>query len=134
MERERTKRATGTRARKVIKDHLIYMTKSDLYIHGSSAQLQAIKKTVLTIAQHFGCPTNDESDINIPLGAVMQLLTGDALHLGLLIGMNTEDPQCVVLRFECKEIVTVYDALLECFGDIEIEVDEDVEDVPWPFE
>ena len=110
------------------------MTKSDLYIHGSSAQLEAIKKTVLTIAQHIGCSTADESDINIPLGAVMQLLTGDALHLGLLIGMNTEDPQCVVLRFECKDIVTVYEALLECFRGIEIEVDEDVEDVPWPFE
>jgi hypothetical protein len=29
--------------------------------------------------------------------------------------------------------MTLYDALLECFDEIEIEVDEDVEDVPWPF-
>ena len=110
------------------------MTKSDFYIHGSNAQLEAIKKTVITMAQHTGCDTGDESNMNIPLGLVMQLLTGDSMHLGLLIGMNTEDPQCVVLRFECNDIVDVYEALLQCFSSIEIEIDEDVEDVPWPFE
>jgi hypothetical protein len=29
--------------------------------------------------------------------------------------------------------VTLRDALLECFDDIDIEVDEDVADVPWPY-
>ena len=88
---------------------------------------------VMNLAECIGCNTDDESNLNIPLGAVMQLLTGDSMHVGLLVGMNTEDPECVVLRIENKDILIVYDALLQCFSTIDIEVDEDVEDVPWPF-
>ena len=110
------------------------MVQSDLYIHGTSAELNAIKAMVLEIAQRIGCDIADESALNIPIGMVMQLLTGDPMHLGLLIGMNTEDPECVVLRIETKDIVVVHDALHACFEELDIEVDEDVEDVPWPFE
>ena len=109
------------------------MVKSDLYIHGTDADLNAVKRMVVSLAEHIGCDTSDESALNIPLGIVMQLLIGDSMHLGLLIGMNTEDPECVVLRIETDDIVDVYDALLECFSALEIEVDEDVDDVPWPF-
>ena len=35
---------------------------------------------------------------------------------------------------DASALVTLRDALLECFDDIDIEVDEDVADVPWPFE
>ena len=110
------------------------MTKSDLYIHGCNSQLRAIKESVFTIAQQAGCTTDNESKINIPLDLFMQRLTGKASHPGVLIGMNTEDPQCVVLRIECNDIVEINEALLQCFDGTEIEVDEDVEDVPWPFE
>lgn len=110
------------------------MVQSDLYIHGTSAELNAIKAMVLEIAQRIGCDIADESALNIPIGMVMQILTGDPMHLGLLIGMNTEDPECVVLRIETKDIIVIYEALLECFTAVEIEVDEDVEDVAWPFE
>ena len=109
------------------------MVKSDLYIHGTDADLNAVKRMVVSLAERIGCDTSDESALNIPLGIVMQLLIGDSMHLGLLIGMNTEDPECVVLRIETDNIVDVYDALLECFSALEIEVDEDVDDVPWPF-
>ena len=109
------------------------MVKSDLYIHGTDADLNAVKRMVVSLAERIGCDTSDESALNIPLGIVMQLLIGDSMHLGLLIGMNTEDPECVVLRIETDDIVDVYDALLECFSALEIEVDEDVDDVPWPF-
>ena len=109
------------------------MVQSDLYIHGSESQLQAVKKMVLALAKRTGCDTSDESTLNIPLGVVMQLLIGDSMHLGLLIGMNTEDPECVVLRFASKDIVPVYEAFMECFAGIDVEVDEDVADVPWPF-
>ncbi|MBR5576524.1 MAG: hypothetical protein IKW22_04470 [Bacteroidaceae bacterium] len=109
------------------------MVKSDLYIHGTDADLNAVKRMVVSLAERIGCDTSDESALNIPLDIVMQLLIGDSMHLGLLIGMNTEDPECVVLRIETDDIVDVYDALLECFSALEIEVDEDVDDVPWPF-
>lgn len=109
------------------------MVKSDLYIHGTDADLNAVKRMVVSLAERIGCDTSDESALNIPLGIVMQLLIGDSMHLGLLIGMNTEDPECVVLRIETDDIVDVYDALLVCFSALEIEVDEDVDDVPWPF-
>ena len=109
------------------------MVKSDLYIHGTDADLNAVKRMVVSLAERIGCDISDESALNIPLGIVMQLLIGDSMHLGLLIGMNTEDPECVVLRIETDDIVDVYDALLECFSALEIEVDEDVDDVPWPF-
>ena len=109
------------------------MTQSDLYIHGSATQLLAVKNLVLTLAERIKCDTSDESFLNIPLGIFMQVLTGDSMHLGLLIGMNTEDSECVVLRFECKDIVPVYEAIKECFGGIAVDVDEDVADVAWPF-
>ena len=110
------------------------MVKSDLYIHGNDAQLKAIKTMVLGLAECTGCTTEEEGCLNVPMGMVMQLLTGNPMHRGLLIGMNTEDPECVVLRIEYHGIEIVYEALLECFEGIDIEVDEDVEDVPWPFQ
>ena len=109
------------------------MIQSDLYIRGNKEQLQVIKNMVLTLAEQIKCDTSDESFLYIPLGMVMQLLTGDSLYQGLLIGMNTNDRECVVLRFEYKDIEHVYEAFMEYFAGIDIEVDEDVADVPWPF-
>jgi hypothetical protein len=110
------------------------MTKYDLYIRGNEPGLDAIKQLVTGIAERTGSLTGDKSKMNIPIGIVMLVLTGDAQHLGLLIGMNTEDSYCVVLRIECEDIMPLHDALIECFGCIDIEMDEDVDDVPWPFE
>ena len=42
------------------------------------------------------------------------------------LGYVTELPNATAL-------MTLYDALLECFNEIDIEMDEDVADVPWPF-
>lgn len=53
------------------------MVQSDLYIHGTSAELNAIKAMVQEIAQRIGCDIADESALNIPIGVVMQFLTGD---------------------------------------------------------
>ena len=110
------------------------MVKSDLYIRGTYTGLNNIKTMVMSLAQRAGCDTTDESNLCIPLGIVMQFLIGDSMHIGLLIGMNSEDPECLVLRIETMHIEDVYNALLQCFTTLEIEVDEDVEDVPWPFE
>ena len=110
--------------------------KSDLYIRGAESQRTTIVQMVKKIAERIGVPTTEESALNIPIGMVMNVLVGDALHLGLLVGLNTEEPECVVVRVELPNataLMTLYDALLECFDEIEIEVDEDVEDVPWPF-
>ena len=95
----------------------------------------AIVKMVMRIAERIGVDTTDESTLNIPMGMVMEVLVDDSMHLGLLIGLNTEDPECVVMRVEMKDELELRDALLQCFPGIDIEVDEDVEDmVPWPFE
>ncbi len=110
--------------------------KSDLYIRGDESQRTAIVQMVMMIAERIGVDTTEESALNIPIGVVMNVLVGDAMHLGLLVGLNTEDPECVVMRVELPNataLMTLYDALLGCFNEIEIEVDEDVEDVPWPF-
>ena len=90
---------------------------------------------VVSLAERIGVDTTDESALNIPMGMVMEVLVDDSMHLGLLIGLNTEDPECVVVRVEMKDELELRDALLQCFPGIDIEVDEDVEDmVPWPFE
>ena len=110
--------------------------KSDLYIRGAESQRTTIVQMVKKISEHIGVPTTEESALNIPIGMVMNVLVGDAMHLGLLVGLDTEDPECVVVRVELPNataLMTLYDALLECFNEVEIEVDEDVEDVPWPF-
>lgn len=110
--------------------------KSDLYIRGAESQRTALVQMVMKIAERIGVATTDESALNIPIGMVMEVLVGDAVHLGLLVGLNTEDPECVVMRVELPNAtaqMTLYDALLECFNEVDIEVDEDVEDVPWPF-
>jgi hypothetical protein len=90
---------------------------------------------VMRIAERIGVDTTEESALNIPMGMVMEILVGESMHLGLLIGLNTEDPECVVMRVEMKDELELRDALLQCFLGIDIEVDEDVEGmVPWPFE
>lgn len=110
------------------------MTQSDLYIRGSQSQLECIKTMVLTLAERLGCQIEDETALNIPMGSFMQLLVGDSMHLGLVVGMLTDAPECVVMRVETRNVEELYDAMLKCFAGIEIEVDEDVADVPWPFE
>jgi hypothetical protein len=110
--------------------------KSDLYIRGAESQRTAIVQMVMKIAERIGVTTTDESALNIPIGMVMNMLVGDAMHLGLLVGLNTKDPECVVVRVELPNataLMTLNDALFECFDEVEIEADEDVEDVPWPF-
>lgn len=110
--------------------------KSDLYIRGAESQRRALVQMVKKIAERIGVATTDESALNIPIGMVMEVLVGDAVHLGLLVGLNTEEPECVVVRVELPNataLMTLYEVLLECFNEIEIEVDEDAEDVPWPF-
>lgn len=110
--------------------------KSDLYIRGAESQRTTIVQMVMKIAERIGVATTDESALNIPIGMVMNVLVGNAMHLGLLVGLNTEDTECVVMRVELPNataLMTLYDALLECFNEVEIEVEEDVEDVPWPF-
>ena len=72
------------------------MVQSDLYIHGPQAQRHAIVQMLMGIAQRMGIDTADESALNIPMGMVMEVLVGDGMHIGLLIGLNTEDPECVV--------------------------------------
>lgn len=110
--------------------------KSDLYIRGAESQRTTIVQMVKKIAERIGVATADESALNIPIGMVMNVLVGETLHLGLLVGLNTEDSECVVMRVELPNataLMTLYDALLECFNEVEIEVDEDVADMPWPF-
>lgn len=110
--------------------------KSDLYIRGAESQRTTLVQMVIKIAERIGVATTDESALNIPIGMVMNVLVGDAMHLGLLVGLNIEDPECVVMRVELPNataLMTLYDALLECFNEIDIEMDEDVADVPWPF-
>ena len=112
------------------------MVQSDLYIHGPQAQRHSIVQMLMGIAQRIGIDTSDESALNLPIGMVMEVLVGDPMHLGLLVGLNTEDPECVVVRVELPDaplLMTLYDALNQCYNDIEIEVDEDVENVPWPY-
>ena len=102
------------------------MVQSDLYIHGTEPQRMAIVKMVMRIAERID--TADESALNIPIGMVMEVLVSDPIHLGLLVGLNTEDPECVVVRVELPDasaLVTLRDALLECFDGIDIEVDAD---------
>ena len=113
------------------------MVQSDLYIRGSVTQRHAIVQMVMRVAERIGVATTGESNLNIPIGTVMDVLIGDSMHTGLLVGINTEDSECVVMRVSMPDaplLMTLYDALNQCYNDIEIEVDEDVENVPWPFE
>ena len=112
------------------------MVQSDLYIRGSVTQRHAIVQMVMRIAERIGVATTGESNLNIPIGTVMDVLIGDSMHTGLLVGINTEDSECVVMRVSRPDaplLMTLYDALNQCYNDIEIEVDEDVENVPWPY-
>ena len=112
------------------------MVQFDLYIHGPQAQRHAIVQMLMGIAQRIGIDTSDESALNIPIGMVMDVFIGDSMHTGSLVGINTEDPECVVMRVampDAPSLMTLYDALNQCYNDIEIEVDEDVENVPWPY-
>ena len=112
------------------------MVQSDLYIRGSVTQRHAIVQMVMRIAERIGVATTGESNLNIPIGTVLDVLIGDSMHTGLLVGINTEDSECVVMRVSMPDaplLMTLYDALNQCYNDIEIEVDEDVENVPWPY-
>ena len=64
--------------------------------------------------------TTRESSMNIPIGMLMDVLVGDSMHIGSLIGLNTEDPECVVMRVEMNDELDLRNALLKCFPGIDI--------------
>lgn len=112
------------------------MVQSDFYIHSPKAHRDAIVQMMMGIAEKTVVDITRESDLNIPMGMVMEVLVGDSMHTGSLVGINTEDSECVVMRVampDTPSLMTLYDALNQCYNDIEIEVDEDVENVPWPY-
>ena len=93
------------------------MVQSDLYIRGSVTQRHAIVQMVMRIAERIGVATTGESNLNIPIGTVMDVLIGDSMHTGLLVGINTEDSECVVMRVSMPDaplLMTLYDALNQC--------------------
>jgi hypothetical protein len=65
---------------------------------------------VMSIAERIGIgiDTADESALNIPIGMVMDVLVGNPMHLGLLVGLNTEDPECVDVRVELPDAGRAY--------------------------
>ena len=96
------------------------MKNTDLYISGSEAQLGAIKTMVYMIAERIGVQTSDESKLYIPVGIIMETLTGDFAHKGCLIGMETSDIGQLVWHIEMEDASSLCNALQEVFNDIKI--------------
>lgn len=96
------------------------MKNIDLYISGSEAQLGAIKTMVFMIAERIGVQTSDESKLYIPVGVIMETLTGDFAHKGCLIGIETSDTGQLVWHIEMEDALPLRNALLEVFSDIRI--------------
>ena len=96
------------------------MKNTDLYICGSEAQLGAIKTMVYMIAERIGVQTSDESKLYIPVGVIMETLTGDFAHKGCLIGMETLDTGQLVWHIEMEDVSPLRNALQEVFNDIKI--------------
>ena len=59
------------------------MYEVDYYIHGAQSQRNSIKELLLTTTLSMGGSTDDESNLNIPLGLVMKVLTDDEMHSGM---------------------------------------------------
>jgi hypothetical protein len=98
----------------------IEMKNTDLYIGGSESQLDAIKTMVYMIAAKIGVQTIDESKLYIPIGIIMETLTGDFAHKGCLIGMEKLDTDQLVWHIEMEDASPLRNALLEVFSDIRI--------------
>ena len=96
------------------------MKNTDLYICGSEAQLGAIKTMVYMIAERIGVQTIEESKLYIPVGIIMETLTGDFAHQGCLIGMETSDTGQLVWHIEMEDASSLSNALQEAFSDIRI--------------
>lgn len=94
--------------------------KTDLYIRGSEVQLGAIKTMIYRIAERIGVQTIEESKLYIPVGIIMETLTGDFAHKGCLIGMETLDTGQWVWHIEMEDASPLRNALLEVFSDIRI--------------
>ena len=97
------------------------MKNTDLYIGGSESQLDAIKTMVYMIAAKIGVQTIDESKLYIPIGIIMETLTGDFAHKGCLIGMETLNVDQLVWHIEMEDASPLRNALQEVFSDIRIE-------------
>ena len=97
------------------------MKNTDLYIGGSESQLDAIKTMVYMIAARIGVQTIDESKLYIPIGIIMETLTGDFAHKGCLIGMETLNVDQLVWHIEMEDASPLRNALQEVFSDIRIE-------------
>ena len=96
------------------------MKNTDLCISGSEAQLGAIKTMVFMIAERIGVQTNDESRLYIPVGVIMETLTGEFVHKGCLIGMEKLDTCKMDCHIEMEDASRLRNALLEVFSDIRI--------------
>ena len=100
------------------------MKNTDLYISGSEVQLGAIKTMIYRIAERIGVQTIEESKLYIPVGIIMETLTGDFAHKGCLIGMETLDKDQLVWHMEMDDASPLLNALQEVFSDIRIELNK----------
>ena len=73
------------------------------------------------IAAKIGVQTIDESKLYIPIGIIMETLTGDFAHKGCLIGKETLNVDQLVWHIEMEDASPLRNALQEVFSDIRIE-------------
>ena len=96
---------------------------ADYFLHGSAEELARVKEIINRLTQRFGTP-NNELGLFLPMEHLMFYLVGSNYYEGNLLGMNTDDPACIILHAEANGMRPLLYALRQRFPNLDIEMRE----------
>ena len=82
-------------------DEMDFPCEADYIIRGSAEELEAVKALVYELTIRYGTPDN-ELGLYVPMEILMQTLVGSKYYRGNLLSMDTDSPDCLVLRAEAN--------------------------------
>ena len=93
-------------------------------LRGSAEELEAVKTLVYELTNRYGTPDN-ELGLYVPVEILMQTLVGSKYYRGNLLSMDTDRPDCIVLRAEADSPEPLLYALRQAFPNLEVEIEDE---------
>ena len=95
-------------------------------LRGSAEELEAVKTLAHELTNRYGTPDN-EFGLYVPMEILMQTLVGSKYYKGNLLSMDTDRPDCIVLRAEADSPEPLLYALRQAFPNLEVEIEDEDE-------
>ena len=93
----------------------------DYVITGSSEEQACVKLLIDKLSELYGLPEN-ESEICVPVGALIKFLVGSPYYKGIILSVKSESPEKLVVTAELENPHALLYAFREAFLNLKIDM------------